>query len=178
LDLVVNAARLLADEKRIRFIIAGAGPARSQLEALAKGLSNILFLPLQPVERLSELLAAADVHVLPQHKGAADLVLPSKLGGMLASGRLVAATADPGTEIAELLTDIALLSPPGDAAALAQSILAASRLSAAEQSVRIERGMELARTLSSDRLLVEFERALLGMSAAKVETVPVGDGHG
>ena len=165
LDCVIDAARRLKGDKRIRFVIAGAGPALGRLKALAADLPNVSFLPLQPVERLSELLAAADVHVLPQHQGAADLVLPSKLGGMLASGRLISATAEAHTEIAELLTGIALLSPPGDGAALARSISDASQMSAADYKERTDRGTALAQTLSAERLLVDFEQLLIGVSA-------------
>ena len=49
-------------------------------------------LPLQPVERLNDWLNAADVHLLPKKAEAADLVLPSKLLGILASGRPVVAS--------------------------------------------------------------------------------------
>jgi hypothetical protein len=38
-------------------------------------------------QRLNELLNLADIHLLPQNARAADLVMPSKLTGMLASGR-------------------------------------------------------------------------------------------
>ena len=53
--------------------------------------------------RLNELLNLADIHVLPQSAGAADLVMPSKLTGMLASGRPVIVTAHPGTELADVI---------------------------------------------------------------------------
>jgi colanic acid biosynthesis glycosyl transferase WcaI len=62
------------------------------------------------------------LHVLPQSRGAADLVLPSKLGGMLASGKPVLVTADPGTELFEVLTGTAILTPAGDSAAMADGI--------------------------------------------------------
>ena len=41
----------------------------------------------------------ADIHLLPQRADAADLVMPSKLTGILASGRPVVATAAEGTEV-------------------------------------------------------------------------------
>ncbi len=67
----------------------------------------------------------ADLHALPQDKGAADLVLPSKLGGMLASGRPLIVTADEGTELTEFLRGTAMISPPGDVEALAAGIRSA-----------------------------------------------------
>jgi colanic acid biosynthesis glycosyl transferase WcaI len=57
----------------------------------------VQFLPLQPLRRLSDLLALADIHLLPQRADAADLVMPSKLGGMLASARPVVTTAAAST---------------------------------------------------------------------------------
>jgi len=52
---------------------------------------------------LPSLLALADIHLLPQRADAADLVMPSKLTGMLASGRPVVATAHVGTELAAVV---------------------------------------------------------------------------
>jgi len=54
---------------------------------------------------------------------AADLVMPSKLSGMLASGKAVIATANPGTEVAEIVGQLGVVVPPGDALALAEAIL-------------------------------------------------------
>ena len=51
-----------------------------------------------PQERVNAFLNLADIHLLPQKEDAADLVMPSKPTGMLASGRLVIATARPGTQ--------------------------------------------------------------------------------
>ncbi len=58
---------------------------KAELQARYAHLKNVRFLPFQPYARLNEFLNMADLHALPQDKGAADLVLPSKLGGMLAS---------------------------------------------------------------------------------------------
>jgi colanic acid biosynthesis glycosyl transferase WcaI len=80
--------------------------------------SNVTLLPLQPLDRLNELLNVADVHLLPQRAGAADLVMPSRLTGMLASGRPVIATADPGTQVALVVEGRGLVVPIDDTAAL------------------------------------------------------------
>jgi colanic acid biosynthesis glycosyl transferase WcaI len=62
------------------------------------------------------------VHLLPQLPGAADLVLPSKLTNMLASGRPVVATAEPGTGLFDEVEGCGVATPPGDAASLAQAV--------------------------------------------------------
>ena len=85
-------------------------------------MTNILVRDLQPVDRLGDLLALASVHLLPQIAGAADLVLPSKLVNMLASGRPVVATAHPGTGLAREVEGCGIVVPPGDTAAFASAI--------------------------------------------------------
>ncbi|USQ94203.1 WcaI family glycosyltransferase [Caulobacter sp. RL271] len=101
IEMLADVARQIHEGRRaaVTFIFCGEGPARASLEAACSDLSNVRFLPLQPLERLGELLGTADVHLLPQRPEAADLVLPSKLTGMLASGRPVIAMAMPGSSL-------------------------------------------------------------------------------
>ena len=112
LDVVIEAARQMATRQDVIFVISGEGPNRAKLEALASGLPNILFRDLQPEERIGDLLKLGDIHLLPQLHDAADLVLPSKLGNMLASGRPVVATVRPGTGIARELVNCGIVVPP------------------------------------------------------------------
>ena len=123
LEIVVEAARILAGDARFAFVVCGEGPNRAQLEALAAGLANVSFHGLQPDERFAQMMRMADCHLLPQLGDAADLVLPSKLANMLASARPVIATAAPGTGIAREIEGCGLAVPPGDATALAQAVL-------------------------------------------------------
>ncbi|MDC1198850.1 WcaI family glycosyltransferase [bacterium] len=121
-EIIVEAARALRGRNDLTFVVCGEGPNLAQLKSLAAGLPNIRFHPLQPKERLGELLGLATIHLLPQIAGAADLVLPSKLANMFASGRPVVATTVPGAGIAEEVADCGLITPPGDAAAFASAI--------------------------------------------------------
>jgi colanic acid biosynthesis glycosyl transferase WcaI len=66
------------------------------------GMERVRLLPLQPVERLNDWLNLAEVHLLPQKGSAADLVLPSKLLGILASGRPEVASSSAGSALGEL----------------------------------------------------------------------------
>jgi colanic acid biosynthesis glycosyl transferase WcaI len=171
LDVVIAAARRLRGRGDIRFVIAGAGPLSEALQAASADLPNVLHLPLQPAERLNELLGMADIHLLPQHRGVVDLVMPSKLGGMLASGRPLVVAADPGSELFDVLTDIALLTPAGDDAALAAAIEQAVTRDLSDQ---VKNGLRLADSLSSSRLLPRFERVLLE-HIRQPETLPAAN---
>ncbi|GAM05344.1 hypothetical protein MBENS4_2342 [Novosphingobium sp. MBES04] len=122
IGIVLEAARLLKHRKDLQFVVCGNGPNREKLVADSQGLDNIAFFDLQPRERLSDLLGMASVHLLPQIAGAADLVLPSKLTNMLASGRPVVATALEGTGLAAEVEGCGLVVPPEDAVQFAQAI--------------------------------------------------------
>lgn len=123
LMVIPDAARRLMQVPGVVFVVCGDGVMKPELEAAAKDLPNLKLLPLQPFTRLSELLGLADVHLLTQSADAEDLVLPSKLTGMLASGRPVIATCNAGTEIAVVVQHCGLVVAPGDGAALALAIV-------------------------------------------------------
>ena len=124
IEVLVEAARLLAHRTDIAVVICGEGPNRAELEQRAAGLANVQLRDLQPAARMGALLSLADVHLLPQIAGAADLVLPSKLTNMLASGRPVIATTEPGTGLYAEVDGCGLITPPGDAQALAAATAA------------------------------------------------------
>jgi colanic acid biosynthesis glycosyl transferase WcaI len=115
-------AHLLAYRSDIVFVVCGDGVMKPKLEQATVSLPNVRFLPLQPFERLGELLCVADIHLLPQSPGAADLVLPSKLSGMLASGRPVISSSRAGTELEAVVSKCGMVVQPHDNTAFAAAI--------------------------------------------------------
>ena len=100
LDLVLAAARsFLSARPEVVFVINGGGAARPDLEREARDLPNVRFVGMQPIERLPEVLAAGDIHVVPLRAGLAWSSVPSKLYSILAAGRPIVASVDPGTEV-------------------------------------------------------------------------------
>jgi colanic acid biosynthesis glycosyl transferase WcaI len=123
LGLVLEAASELP---AVTFVINGDGAARSQLEreARARGLTNVRFAGYQPVERLGEVLATGDVHVVPLRAGLGDVSVPSKTYSSLAAARPVVAAIDPGTEIPRLLdaAGAGIAVPPDDPTAFVAAL--------------------------------------------------------
>lgn len=169
MEVVIDAARLLAHRTDIRFVICGNGSGRDTFAQAARTLPNISLLPLQPLGKLNDLLGAADIHMLPQKAGAADLVLPSKLTGMLASGRPVVATAAPGSRLATEIEDCGLATPPGDA----QAFAAALEKLADDRPQREALGKK-ARAAAMSRL--EMNAVLLAAERAFLNSVPATRG--
>lgn len=122
LEIIPEMAKQLTHRNDLTFVVCGEGPVRETLLKQSDGLENICFFPLQPHEKLNSLLGMADVHLLPQIAGAADLVLPSKLCNMLASGRPVLATTGVETGLGQEVEGAGVLTPAGDAAAAAQAL--------------------------------------------------------
>jgi len=94
LEVVIEAAKRLRDEPRVRFVLVGDGPTKESLISQARdaGLSNIVFYPRQPKNRMPHILASMDASLIPL---AASLpgTMPSKVYEALAAGTPVIVTA-------------------------------------------------------------------------------------
>lgn len=172
LDILIEAARILSNRDDLVFVICGDGSYRVNLEAQGAGLPNVVFKPLQPIERLNDLLGMATVHLLPQKADAADHVLPSKLTNMLASGRPVVATAAPDTGLAREVQGCGIVTAPGDAvsfaAAIEKLIDSPTLHSAAAAAARNRAEQSWGREAIFDRLCRWLEADLDSKSAAMV----------
>ena len=108
------------------FLINGDGAARSGLEAEAESLLNVRFARYIEPDRLSELLATGDIHVVPLKAGLGRVSVPSKTYSIMAAGRPVVAAIDPGTAVPKILESsgggVAVL--PDDATAFVEALTA------------------------------------------------------
>lgn len=125
IETLLGAALLLRDEQ-IRFVFIGGGHKQQLIERFISenDLSNIIMLPYQSRERLRQSLGACDLSAICLVAGAEDIVAPSKLYGILASGKPVLLVAEKGCELAELVVDsgCGLVVRPGDVTGLADKI--------------------------------------------------------
>ena len=102
LNLVAEAA---AKFPEIAFVINGDGAALKKLQQDCAQLANVYFGDYQPIERLSEVLATGDIHLVPLRAGLASVSVPSKSYSILAAGRPMLAAIDPNTEIPNMLRE-------------------------------------------------------------------------
>jgi|SRR5277367_245943 len=174
LDLLVDASRRLAYRSDIRWIFCGDGSYKETFVQMVGEAKNVTFLSVQPADRLNELLNLADIHLLPQRGDAADLVMPSKLTGIMASGRPVVATAGEGTQLATALTGKGISTHPGDVAAFADAVLCL----ADDRELRVRMGAEARKfaTIHFNRheILSCFEVSLMEASRYSRESLRSG----
>jgi glycosyltransferase involved in cell wall biosynthesis len=155
LDQLLAAAAKLEDED-LQLVLIGDGPEKTALleEAKARQLRNVTFLPPQPRDAMSTLLASADIAVVPLKMRIPGAV-PSKLYEAMASGLPVVLAAE--GEAAEIVQSgrSGIVVTPGDVDGLANALrrLARSaderlRLGAAGRAMAVERFQR--RRLSDD----------------------------
>jgi len=160
LEVLGPVARCCAEDASIHFVFCGDGAYRAELEEQVRGLSNVTLLPLQPLERLNDLLNLADIHLLPQRAGAADLVMPSKLTGMLSSGRPVIATVDPETQIALVVKGCGVVTPPEQVDALVDAIHELAQDESQRQRLGLAAREYAVAKLGKEAVLEQFEQDL------------------
>ncbi len=167
LELLAEAAQLLRGQSTIQFVFCGNGAGRAELMARCAAIGNVRFLGLQPVDRLGELLGLADIHLLPQRADAADLVMPSKLTGILSSGRPVVAGARPETELGKVAALCGIAVPPENPHAFAEAIasLAAQPVLRRQLGTRARAYAE--EQFARDAVLSQFERELQACLASR-----------
>lgn len=160
LEILLQAATGLQSTANVTFVLCGDGAARLRLQSQFQELKNVKWVPLQPQERLNELLNMADIHLLPQRAEAEDLVMPSKLTGMLASGRPVIATACKGTQLEMVVSQCGMVVQPGCVEQLVQAIIKL----AADPSMRADLGTKARvyaeKHIGRDQVLSQFETEL------------------
>ena len=120
LDLLVAAADHHRDRPDLVYVVNGGGVRAAELHRAAATRSNLVVVDYQPPERVPEVLASADVHVVPLRAGLGASSVPSKTYSALAAGRPVIASIDGDTEVARvgLGAGAGLAVPPDDAGAL------------------------------------------------------------
>lgn len=166
LELLVEVIRELKMVSDLIWILAGEGPTKAELVVSTAGMANVQLLPLQPAERMSDWLSLADIHLLPQKGGAADLVLPSKLLGILASGRPFVASSPEGSELGKLAELAGVRVDPDDSRGFSKALC--QLVSDGELRARLGfRGRLIAeKTYGKERILEQLEAEFQKYSAA------------
>ena len=167
LEMLPVLARECQPDPRIHFIFCGDGAFHPRLAAMVRGAENVTMLPLQPFDKLNDLLNTADIHLLPQRSDAADLVMPSKLTGMLASGRPVVATAAQGTQVALALETCGVAVAPGDSSALLRAVHALADAPERRRVLGEAARAYAVEHLGKERVLERFEGELQMAIAAR-----------
>ncbi|MFN5855412.1 MAG: glycosyltransferase family 4 protein [Pseudanabaenaceae cyanobacterium] len=126
-DTLIQCAELLQNQPHIKFVFIGNGVGSTRIRHLKEAgkLPNVLQLPYQEREVLPFSLTACDLSLVSVRENVDDVVAPSKVYGMLAAGRPIAAICPPGNYLEQMLLDgqCGKSFENGDAVGLAEFIL-------------------------------------------------------
>jgi len=118
-ETIVQAARMVNGDG-VGFVFVGDGAQRREIEESASGCKAVRFLPFRPADEIPHVLAAGDLHVVTIRRGLEGVVVPSKLYGILASGRPVLALASEESDVARVIrrTGCGVVADPDNPAAV------------------------------------------------------------
>ena len=104
---ILKCAQLLSDRKDIQFLFIGSGAGAQIIKnAIATGeLTNALQLPYQDKEVLPFSLTACDLSLVSMLPKVGDTIAPSKMYGILAAGRPVAAICPQDSYLREMIDE-------------------------------------------------------------------------
>lgn len=105
LEMVLYAAKELSMIDDLLFVFVGSGQNKKNLEVLSKklGLTNVLFLPFQPSEILSEVYSIGDVGLIVSKNGIGENSFPSKTYTMLSARQPILASFDTNSELSKII---------------------------------------------------------------------------
>jgi len=162
LEIIIESANCLANSK-ILFLMCGSGVALKRLKKDSRHAPNVLWIDLQPLDRLNMLLNMADIHLLPQLAGASDLLMPSKLNGMLSSAIPIVATTDKNTQIEKIVSDCGIATEPENVKEFSDAILKLSMDDNLRRGLGKNARNYAEKNLKYDVIMRNFEHKLLDM---------------
>ncbi len=125
-DELLAVADRLRGRRDVVFVVAGSGARLPEVRLAAGrlGLDNLVLLPHQPRERLSEVLGLGDAHFVSLRTGMEGLVVPSKAYSALAAGRPLLYVGRRSGEIARMIEerDVGIVVEPGDVSGLTAAV--------------------------------------------------------
>lgn len=129
--MIIKVAGLLQNEKNIIFQMVGEGSQKKDFvnAVKEKKLKNIVFLPLQKQDMVSDVYSACSTCIIPLKHGVIGNSVPSKAGLLMACKRSIVTSSDKGSKYNAMIKDNGLGFAYGDdeSEKMAEAILKLSR---------------------------------------------------
>lgn len=105
LENIIKVMAEFKDNEDIVFVFVGNGVVKDKLMNFVSenNIKNIKFIPYQKKENLNFSLNAADAHIVTNAKGIKGVSVPSKIYGILASGKCVLGILEKGAEARNII---------------------------------------------------------------------------
>lgn len=153
LEVLLKVAALLKDkEPSIRLVLVGGGVENSRLRQIAsdRRLSNVIFIENQPPEKMSKILALADVALVHlKDSPLMGIAIPSKIQAYMAAGKPIIAASSGDAESVIRESGAGRVVPPERPECIAEAILELHRMPANVRNKMGRSGLEYYRSKMS-----------------------------
>lgn len=107
MDMLVEVAKTMQDNKSIGFVVIGDGAYKAKLEELVEenNLNNITLIPFQDYSDISHVFSLGDVGLIISKKGVGTNSVPSKTWSIMSAERPVLASFDKGSELDKIVAE-------------------------------------------------------------------------
>ena len=104
-EVLIDCAEKMQDNKDILFVIFGGGSREKYIKKYieSKGLDNLLFFPLQPLERSHYVYSVGDIGVVIGKKGTSNNGFPSKTWSIMSAGQAIISCFDLESELSNFI---------------------------------------------------------------------------
>ena len=102
------------NNKNILWLFGGEGPTKNEFIKSTKDYQNMMFLPFQESSNLNEWLNTGDIHIIPQSDKIDNLLFPSKLYNILASGNPIICNARKESDLGKIVDKVGIRVDPKD----------------------------------------------------------------
>ena len=127
LQLLVEVAEKLRENKDIRFVVIGDGVCKGALEQMiaVKELDNIKLIPFLPYEEISYVFSLGDAGLVISKPGIGTNSVPSKTWSIMCAERAVISSFDIDSELGDVITEseCGICVPPDNVDGLVEAIL-------------------------------------------------------
>lgn len=105
--MIIKVAEILQDDSKIIFQMIGEGSQKQEFVKTVKEkqLNNIVFLPLQPQDMVSDVYSACSTCIIPLKHGVIGNSVPSKAGLLMACKRSIVTSTDKGSKYNSMIKD-------------------------------------------------------------------------
>jgi glycosyltransferase involved in cell wall biosynthesis len=162
LKTLIDAARLCKNNDKIKFVLVGNGPAKSELQSIARDLPNVFFLDAVPKKSVPKILLLFDILYIGGVKSVLHKygISPNKLIDYMLAAKPVLLSADVENDIVEKIC-CGITVPAEDHMAIYSAIQKFQAMSEKERKAMGERGSKYAKSeLDYQILAAKFIRSI------------------
>lgn len=127
IDVILNAAKILKKNDDIRFALFATGGLKEYYVKLAneQGLTNVIFYPLQPIEKVSQVYSLGNAAIISCKRGFGGSAIPSKTWSIMSCGTAVLCCFDEDADLQRIVTEnkAGVFVPAGKAQLLVDAII-------------------------------------------------------